>query len=114
MKKHDDNEIVRFGFLKRPSYWDKELGADEITEVKGKKTLKLFRSWYKLAVVAAPKSRYASYAAEWICGTLEFVATGEKWIWQPKSSLRPNRGWQLALRGEETRDDKLSHAQART
>lgn len=93
VKKHDDKEIVRFGFLKRPSYWDKKLGADALSEVKGEKTLKLFRSWYKLAIVAAPKSRYAGYAAEWVCGVVEFAATGETWIWQPKSTLRRNRFW---------------------
>ncbi len=80
--KRDPKTIVEFGFMMK-NYWREEPG---VHEVKGRKTLKLFISWFKLA----------KKTGRLLYGGIKFVDSGEMWIWQ-----NPNRvyrgGWQQSM-----------------
>lgn len=93
--RYDDKSLVRYGFIMRIG--SSLRGQDH--EVKGCKTLKLFRSWFRLAFNWHYKYIPASQRRSLLFGYVEFVETGETWIWQ-----NPNRvyhgGWKLALSAE--------------
>lgn len=88
--KRNPKTTVEFSFMVRSYY---RLAAEtglKTHEVKGTKTLKLFKSWFKLM-----NSRNRL-----LYGVVKF-ADGETWIWQPISELRHDKywsgGWQKAL-----------------
>lgn len=76
-----DSELVHFSFMSKTYYRDVELGAPKIHEIKGLKTLKLFKSWFRLM-----KNRNRL-----LFGVVTFE-DGEAWIWQS------TYGWKLAKR----------------
>ena len=91
---YERKTIVEFAFLKKNYYrleGGEYKGRKGIGEVRGRKTLRLFKSWYNLM-----RSR-----GRLICGVVTFVDSGETWIWQPKNPFRKDKycrgGWQLAL-----------------
>ena len=88
--KRDPKEIVEFGFMVKTYYREVRDGYATEHEVKGSKTLKLFKSWFKLM-----KNR-----KRLLYGVVKF-ADGETWIWQPPSDVRHDKywhgGWQKAL-----------------
>lgn len=81
---YDEKTEVEFAFMKKNYY---RLGKGE-SEVRGIKTLRLFKSWFKLM-----KSR-----KRLLYGTLKFLDTNETWIWQPRNPIRTDKngrgGWQ--------------------
>ena len=84
---------VRFKF-KKVNYYRIQRDTDErIGEAQGEMSLKQFKSWFKLM----------KNTGRLICGVLQFVDSGETWIWQPKveNPVRPwaRGGWQKALDG---------------
>lgn len=81
--KHDEKELVKFSFMIKNYYRD---GAGE-HEVKGFKTLKLFKSWFRLV---KNKGRC-------LYGVVKFVDSGETWIWQDPGRVY-HGGWQKALK----------------
>lgn len=81
--KRPDETLIKFSFMCKTYYRSVELGAPTEHEVKGVKTLKLFRSWFRLM---KSKSRL-------LYGVVRF-ADGEQWIWH-KNCFRKN-GWRLA------------------
>jgi len=76
--KHDDDTLIKFGFMIKKYYRD----GEGVREVKGIKTRKLFLSWFRLM-----KSR-----GRLLYGYIK-IEDGQIWIWQ-----NPNRvyrgGWQ--------------------
>jgi len=86
--RYDDKLLVRYRFKMR-------IGNDE-HEVRGVKTLKLFRAWFRLTCNWHYK--YCSQKRELLYGVVEF-ASGEKWIWQNKNRVYRG-GWQLAISEE--------------
>lgn len=86
--RYDDKLLVKYSFVMN-------LG-NEKHEVKGVKTLKLFRSWFRLSCNWHYK--YCSQKRELLYGVVEF-ASGEKWIWQNKNRVYRG-GWQLAISEE--------------
>lgn len=82
--RYDDNTLVKFSFIM-------SIG-NEKHEVKGVKTLKLFRSWFRLAC-----NFHYPYMAkrELLYGTVEF-GNGEKWIWQNRKHVYRG-GWKLVV-----------------
>ena len=93
MLKKDPKEIVRFSFRIKNYYREIAVGGDEIIEVRGEKTLKLFKSWFRLM-----KNRN-----KLVVGVIEFTKNNEKWIWQPKNPIRTDiygrGGWQYIGEG---------------
>ena len=79
--KRPDSELVKYSFMCKTYYRSVALGAPTTHEVKGVKTLKLFKSWFRLM---KNKNRL-------LYGVARF-ADGESWIWQPHSN------WKLAKR----------------
>ena len=80
--KRDPRTPVQFGFMKYAYY---RLARDidkKVIEVKGVKSLKLFKSWFRLQ---KNKGRL-------LYGYIKF-ADGEKWIWQPESTIRRDKYW---------------------
>ena len=94
---HLDSEIVEFSFIIKPT----SFGSGKAREVRGTKTLKLFKSWFRLA----KNTYYPPYNKknQLIYGVLKFE-TGETWLWQPESDIRHDKywhgGWQRALSAE--------------
>lgn len=84
--KRADSEIVHFSFMCKTYYRDVALGAPELHECKGLKTLKLFKSWFRLM---KNKNRL-------LYGVVTF-SDGEAWIWQSSKTVY-NAGWKLAKR----------------
>lgn len=85
---------VRFKFRKINYYRIKRDTGEEIGEAQGEMSLRLFKSWFKMM-----KS-----TGRLLCGMLQFVDSGETWIWQPENGYKNpkwfNRGgWQKALDG---------------
>lgn len=90
--KRPDNTLVKFAFMCKTYYRSVQLGAPREHECKGVKTLKLFRSWFRLM---KNKNRL-------ICGVVRF-ADGETWIWQAPDRVY-NAGWKRALRADHERE----------
>lgn len=88
--KRNPKELVKFGFMVKSYYRLASETGETTHEVRGVKTLKLFKSWWRLM-----KSR-----KRLLYGVVKF-ADGETWIWQPPSDVRHdkywNGGWQKAL-----------------
>lgn len=83
--KRPDNSLVKFNFMVKTYYRSVQLGTPKEHEVAGVKTLKLFKSWFRLM-----KNRNRL-----LFGVIRF-ADGETWIWQnPK--LVYHGDWQRAL-----------------
>lgn len=80
--KRPDNTLVKFNFTCKTYYRSVQLGAAETHEIKNVKTLKLFRSWFRLM-----KNRNRL-----LFGVIRF-ADGETWIWQ-NPNLVFRGGWQ--------------------
>ena len=105
MKRTDEEKRaikVRFAFRKINYYRITRETGERIGEVRGETTLKLFESWFKLM----------EHTGRLLYGVLEYIETGDMWIWQPKveNPQRPwaRGGWQKALDGEETRRKRLA------
>ena len=83
---------VRFKFRKINYYRIKRDTGEEIGEAQGEMSLRLFKSWFKMM-----KS-----TGRLLCGMLQFVDSGETWIWQPpvETSRGWMGGWQKALDGK--------------
>lgn len=80
--KRPDNTLVKFKFVVKTYYRSVQLGAAPVHESAGVKTLKLFRSWFRLM-----KNRNRL-----LYGVARF-ADGETFIWQnPNFVFRG--GWQ--------------------
>lgn len=80
--KRPDNTLIKFKFVVKTYYRSVQLGADDTHEVTGIKTIKLFRSWFRLM---KNKKRL-------LYGVARF-ADGETFIWQnPNFVFRG--GWQ--------------------
>lgn len=90
--------VVRFAFRKRNYYRIKRETGEEIGEVRGEKSLRMFKSWFNLML---SKGRL-------LCGVLEFLDSGDMWIWQPpvETSRGWMGGWQKALDGKHRIDYK--------
>lgn len=86
--RYDDYREVEFGFVMK-------IGNDT-HEVKGKKTLKLFRSWFRLACNWQYKFTPKSQRRQMLYGYVKF-SDGETWIWQNRE-LVYHGGWQLFSR----------------
>lgn len=98
--KRDPRTPVQFGFMVKSYYRIKaETGLSE-HEVKGVKSLKLFKSWFRLM---KNKGRL-------LYGYVKFF-DGEKWIWQPESDIRHDKywrgGWQRAMAPRRERELSL-------
>ena len=87
--KKDPYTIVKFGFMSKTYYRDTEAGCPPIHEIKGRKTLKLFKSWFRLM-----KNR-----GRLLYGYVEFL-DGEIWIWQNPDRVY-RAGWQKFQSGED-------------
>ena len=79
-------ENVRYHFVMRI--------GNERHEVNGTKTLKLFRSWFRLACNWHYKYTPKSQRRDMLYGIVEFE-DGEMWIWQNKKHVYPG-GWCIA------------------
>lgn len=77
--KRPDNTLVKFKFICKTYYRSVQLGADNTHETAGVKTLKLFKSWFRLM---KNKNRL-------LYGVIRF-ADGETFIWQN------SKDWQRA------------------
>lgn len=80
---------VRFSFKKINYYRIKRETGEEKGEVRGEMSLHLFKSWFKLM----------NNTGRLLYGVLQFVESGEMWIWQPrvKTSRGLMGGWQKAF-----------------
>ena len=107
-EKHLEKELVEFSFMRRTSKL--EIGSGEeikinnrkihVVEVKGIKTLKLFKSWFRLM----KNFKYWTKKPNTLLyGTLKFVSTGETWIWQnPNLNYNVGKsGWRLAIKPKQ-------------
>lgn len=94
--RYEDKRVVSYSFMLR-------LGDHE-HEVRGKKTLKLFRSWFRL--VCNWHYKYMPYRREVLYGVVRFIDNDETWIWQNKNRV-VRGGWQLALRGKPIKKDLI-------
>lgn len=91
---YERKTLVEFSFMKRNYVGYYHVGEPGISEVKGVKSLRLFKSWFRLM---KNKKRL-------LYGVVRFVGTGETWLWQPSTGkrFRTERGdWQLALSAKE-------------
>lgn len=93
--KRPDKTLVKFNFIVKTYYRSVKLGTPETHEVKGVKTLKLFKSWFRLM-----KNRNRL-----LYGVTRF-ADGETWIWQADN---PFHHWNRTTppRNEKPRQLKL-------
>ena len=96
--KRDPKEIVEFSFMirtHRPRKFEREfeIEPEPTRELVGEKTLKLFKSWWRLM-----KNR-----GKLLYGVVKFK-DGETWIWQPKYLNRG--GWQLARKSRHKREEE--------
>lgn len=89
--KRPNQTLVKFNFICKTYYRSVALGADKTHEIKGVKTLKLFKSWFRLM-----KNRNRL-----LYGVIRF-ADGETFIWQ-NPNLVFNGGW---LRTTPPRNEK--------
>ena len=84
---------VRFKFRKINYYRIQRDEGERIGESQGEMSLRGFQSWFK----------FMNRKKQLICGILQFVDSGETWIWQPpiENPKRPwaRGGWQKALDG---------------
>jgi len=87
MRKHDEKELVTYGFVMT-------IGTDRY-EISGTKTLKLFKSWFRLAANWHYRYTPKDQRRTLLVGYVKFE-DGETWIWQNKKHARPG-GWQIAL-----------------
>lgn len=110
MLEHNPKEVVEFSFLiehgaPRRFEIEFDIVPDHITEVQGRKTLKLFKSWFKLM-----KNR-----CKLKTGVVKF-AGGETWIWQPSFTDKYGKkrgGWQLAAKSRyERKQEEKARKQA--
>ncbi len=95
MKKRDPKETVEFSFMVKTGWREVAEGYEPQHETRGTKTLKLFKSWWRLM----KNKNHLLY------GVLTFE-DGEKWIWQPEIVNKYGRrqgGWQLALKSDSER-----------
>lgn len=108
MKRHP-KEIVEFSFMiktHKPRRYEIEfeIEPEPIREVRDRTTLKLFKSWWRMAT----RRGQALY------GVLKF-ADGETWIWQPESDVRHDKywhgGWQRVFKA---RKNRVSNAETGT
>lgn len=85
MKKHEKT-LLKFNFIAKLYYREKEqykgLTPPKTHEIKGVKTIKLFKSWFRLM---KNKNRL-------LYGVVRF-ADGETWIWQAPDRVLKS-GWQ--------------------
>ncbi len=98
-KDYDQKTIVEFGFVMKNYYRD-NLNIEGTNfyvhpvkfgehEVRGRKTLKLFKSWFRLA----------KNSGRLLYGFVKFIDSGEAWLWQnPKKVYRG--GWHRAIGGK--------------
>lgn len=93
--KRSDKTLVKFNFMCKTYYRSIQLGAPKEHEVCGVKTLKLFRSWFRLM---KNKNRL-------LYGVIRF-ADGETWIWQAADRVY-NSGWKRALRSRNEKPTQL-------
>lgn len=108
--KRDPKEIVEFGFVLKyhPFKFEYALDIDPIEpthEVKGFKTLKMFKSWFKLA----RRRHHPLY------GFVKFK-DGETWIWQQPTGTNNKYnggGWQRALKSDRERERSEKARRAR-
>ena len=100
--KRDPRTPVQFGFMVKTYYRDVRAGYATTHEVKGVKSLKLFKSWFRLR---KNKGRL-------LYGYVKF-ADGEKWIWQPESDIRHDKywhgGWQRVMAPRHERELTLQN-----
>lgn len=94
--KRPDNTLVKFNFIVKTYYRSVQLGADKTHEAAGVKTLKLFKSWFRLM---KNKNRL-------LYGVIRF-ADGETWIWQAADRVY-HSGWQRALRPKNEKSTQLT------
>ncbi|MBQ3306111.1 hypothetical protein IJH02_01595 [Candidatus Saccharibacteria bacterium] len=98
MKEHNEKELVRCNF-------SMFIGHDT-HEVHFVKTLKLFKAWFKLALnwhyPYIPKSQQRQLRV----GVVEFIGTGETWIWQNPDLAKPG-GWQIVHNPDKPVQTKL-------
>lgn len=87
MRKHDEKELVTYGF--------RMLIGNEPHEISGTKTLKLFKSWFRLATNWHYRYTPKDQRRTLLVGYVKFE-DGETWIWQNKKHAWPG-GWQIAL-----------------
>lgn len=85
---------VKFKFRKINYYRIQRETGERIGEAQGEMSLRLFKSWFK----------FMNRKKQLLCGILQFVESGETWIWQPENDYKNpkwfNRGgWQKALDG---------------
>lgn len=83
--KYDEKTEVEFGFMAE-RYWR---DGEGVHEIKGRKTLKLFKSWFRLM----------RRRGKLLYGYVKFIDSGEAWIWQHPSRVY-NGGWHKALRSK--------------
>lgn len=97
----DDSEIVAFAFMRKVYFREREhyVGVEHMIpqaiEVKGKKTLKLFRSWFRMMTA---KNRL-------LYGVVTFE-NGEMWLWQNKNRVY-RAGWQLMQRAKSNKPKQV-------
>lgn len=84
--RYDDKLLVKFSFVMTI--------GNEKHEVSGVKTLKLFRSWFRLACNWHYKYTPKSRRRKMLYGCVKF-ANGESWIWQNREDVY-HGGWHLA------------------
>lgn len=87
MREHDEKELVTYGFLMA-------IGTER-HEISGTKTLKLFKSWFRLTANWQYRYMPKDQRRTLLVGYVKFE-DGETWIWQNKKYARPG-GWQIAL-----------------
>lgn len=88
--RYEDRLLVRYSFVMN-------IGSDK-HEVKGVKTLKLFRAWFRLACNWHYKYTPASRRREMLYGFVEFI-NGERWIWQNRKHVY-HGGWHIVKQGK--------------
>ena len=84
---------VKFSFVKRNYYRIREETGEEFGEVKGTKTLKLFKSWFKLM-------QHRPHDLQYGVITMSDGIHWERWLWQKPVQTAHGiiGGWQLAKR----------------
>ena len=109
MLKHNPKEVVEFSFMIRntPRRFEIELdiAPEPTSEVTGRKTLKLFKSWFKLM-----KNHH-----KLLYGVLKF-AGGETWLWQPACVDKHGNkhgGWQFVKPSRYEQKRELKREKAR-
>ena len=95
--KYEEKELVRFEFKIKTYYRDARITGCEEKEVVGVKTLKLFKSWFRLM-----KNRGKA-----LYGVLTFLSTGEVWCWTVPS-ISKRSGWLKVVQVERIKEMKNS------